>query len=83
MAKVKVKLLTTMSGPEGCKFPGDVIEVEKAAADELVAGMYAQLVEEKKKPEEKKEAEPKTAEDPKTEEPQKRTATNPKATGKR
>jgi len=43
----KVKLLTTMAGPEGCFVPGQVIDVDEKKAKELISGGYAEAVEEK------------------------------------
>ncbi len=41
---MKVKLLTTMAGPEGVILAGQIADLDDARARELIAGGYAEAV---------------------------------------
>ncbi len=45
---MKVKLLTTMAGPEGTVLAGQIADLDDARARELIAGGYAEAVAEAK-----------------------------------
>ncbi len=42
---MKIKLNTTMAGPEGVFFPDSVIDVNEKQAKLLIAGDYAEAIE--------------------------------------
>lgn len=42
----RIKLFTIFAGPSGIAHPGQIISVSDEAADELVSGGYAELVDE-------------------------------------
>ena len=60
----KVKLLTSMSGPDGDHPYGTEIEVDEAYADRLVSADLAVLVEGQDPPKRAKKAKTETAADP-------------------
>lgn len=37
-------MITTLAGPQGCAWPGDVIDVSEKEAEQMVRGGYANLV---------------------------------------
>jgi hypothetical protein len=62
---MRVKLLTTMAGPEGTFYPGNVIEATPTVAAALVKGGYGVLVDEPVAPDA-----PETAQAPEVEAPE-------------
>ena len=46
---MKIKMLTTSAGPEGCKMAGSIYDENEVKAKELVNGFYAVYVDESEK----------------------------------